>query len=263
MTAHADVLDRPEPLGKSFWVSLTLHVVVVGSLVAGRLIPHHYLNMGSPTGGGMGGLLVNPVNTIPIPNRGGPGNPVANDTKSQVPTPPAPKEKAKPIPKPKAPPLDAVALPSPKAQVKHQREVEPQPQVNKYREQQKDSPTQLYSDVGQRASSSMYQVAGGGGVGLGDNSPFGDQFGYYANIIRNNIAENWKPLKAAGSPSVVVTFTIQRNGSITNVKILTSSGNQSLDFSAQRAILDAHLPPLPDRFPRNQADVQLKFELGN
>jgi periplasmic protein TonB len=263
MVAHADVLDRPEPLGKSFWVSLTLHIVFVGSLVAGRLIPHHYLNMGSPTGGGMGGLLVNPVNTIPIPNRGGPENPVANDTKSQVPTPPAPKEKPKPIPKPKAPPLDAVALPSPKAQTKRQPEVQPQAPVNKYREQQKYDDSQLYSSVAPRASSSMYQVPGGGGVGLGDNSPFGDQFGTYANIIRDKIAQSWKPMKAVGSPTVVVTFTIQRNGSVTNVKVLTGSGNSTLDYSAQRAIYDAQLPPLPDRFPRNQADVQLKFELGN
>jgi periplasmic protein TonB len=263
MSAHADVLDRPEPLAKPFWVSFTLHVLVVGSLSAGALIHHQSINMGSPTGGGMGGMLVNPVRTIPLPNRGGPENPVASDTKSQVPTPPAPKEKPKPIPKVKTPPADAVRLPSQKAQVKHQPEVQPQPQVNKFREQQKYNDSQLYSPVGQRASSSIYQVPGGGGVGLGDNSPFGEQFGYYANIIRNNIAENWKPMKGAGSPSVVVTFTIQRDGSITNVKIATTSGNQSLDFSAQRAVLDSHLPPLPDRFPRNQADVQLKFELGN
>ena len=109
----------------------------------------------------------------------------------------------------------------------------------------------------------MYQVPGGGGVGLGDSSPFGEQFGAYANIIRNNIAQNWKPVKSSLSQSVVVTFTIRRDGSIANVKILTSSGNQSLDFSAQRAVLDAQLPPLPYNFPRNQADVQMRFELGN
>jgi periplasmic protein TonB len=138
-----------------------------------------------------------------------------------------------------------------------------QPQPNKYRDQQKYNDSQLYSTGGQRASSSMYQVQGGGGVGLGDNSPFGEEFGTYANIIRDNIARAWKPMKTGGTPSVVVTFTIQRNGSIANVKVATSSGNQALDFSAQRAVLDAQLPPLPNNFPRNQADVQMKFELGN
>ena len=208
-------------------------------------------------------MLVNPVATIPIPNRGGPVNPVANDTQSQVPTPPAPKEKIKPIPKVKTPPPDAIALKSEKAQTKRQAEVQPQAQINKFREQQKDSVSQLYSQGGQRASNPIYQVQGGGGVGLGDNSPFGEEFGTYANIIRDNIARAWKPVRTGGNPSVVVTFTIQRNGSITNVNVATSSGNQGLDFSAQRAVLDTQLPALPDKFPRNQADVQMKFELGN
>ena len=89
-----------------------------------------------------------------------------------------------------------------------------------------------------------------------------EQFGYYANIIRDNIARAWKPA-TAGKVSVVVTFTIQRNGSVTNVHLTTASGNQTMDYSAQRAVMDANLPPLPPTFPRNQADVEMKFELGN
>jgi len=261
MTANADVLEQPERMAKPFWVSLTLHVLVLGSLAAGKLIPSDRLMMGSKTGGGMGAYMVNPVKTIPLPNQGGRENPVANDTKSQVPTPPAPKAKAKPIPKAKAPDLNAIPLHSDKP-VKHRAEVQPQPQQNKFREQQQDSPNQLYSQSGPRASSEMYQIPGGGGVGLGDNSPFGEQFGAYANIIRNNIAQNWKPMKTSGAPTAVITFTIRRDGSIGNVKIATSSGNQSFDFSAERAVMDARLPALPLNFPRNQADVQLKFELG-
>jgi protein TonB len=263
MSAHADILDRPEPLARPFWVSLTMHLVVLGGLTFGAWADRHRINMGSPTGGGMGGMLVNPVATIPLPNRGGPVNPVANDTQSQVPTPPTPKEKIKPIPKVKAPPSDATPLKSDKAQTKRQAGAQPQPQINKFRDQQKYNDSQIYTPGGQRASNPMYQVQGGGGVGLGDNSPFGEEFGAYANIIRDNIASAWKPMRIGGNPSVVVTFTIQRNGSITNVKIASSSGNQSLDFSAQRAVLDAQLPPLPDKFPRNRAEVQMKFELGN
>ena len=261
MSVRVDVLDRPEPLAKSFWTSLALHVLVLGSLSAGAFINRNHLNIGSPAGGGMGGILVNPVATIPVPNRGGPENPVANDTQSHVPTPPPPKEKTKPLPKAKTPPPDAIPLKSDKALAKRQQE--PQSQPNKFREQLKYNDSQLYSEVGQRASSPMYQIQGGGGVGLGDNSPFGEQFGAYANIIRNNIAQNWKPIRTPGQPVVVVTFTIQRNGSVTNVKVSRSSGVQALDFSAQRAVLDATLPPLPPNFPRNQADVDLRFELGN
>jgi protein TonB len=263
MPAHADILDRTEPLTKPFWVSVTLHVAVLGSLTVGAVVNHAHLNMGSPTGGGMGGVLVNPVASIPLPNRGGRENPVANDTKSQVPTPPPPKEKAKPAAKEKAPPPDAIALKSPKAP---KRQAETSTQPNKYREQEKYSDSQLYSEVGRRLSSSNYQMQGGGGVRLGDSSPFGEQFGAYANIIRDNIARQWQPSnlgRTATAPSVTVTFTIRRDGSVTNVKISRSSGNQTMDLSAQRAVMDAQLPPLPPNFPRNQADVEMKFELGN
>jgi protein TonB len=261
----ADVLERTEPLAKPFWVSLTLHIVMLAGLGAGAWADRNHIRIGDLHGGGMSGMLVNPVASIPLPNHGGPENPVANDTQSQVPTPPAPKEKARPIPKVKTPPPDAIPLKSDKALTKRVAEVkpQPQPQVNKFREPQVYPDSQLYSPVGQRTSSPMYQIPGGGGVGIGNNSPFGEQFGYYANIIRDNIARAWKPIKTPGVVSVVVTFTIQRNGSVTNVKIATSSGNPTLDFSAQRAINDASLPALPDKFPKNQADVEMKFELGN
>jgi protein TonB len=264
MSSHADILDRPDPLTKSFWTSFTMHVLVVGALSAGALVHRDSLNMGSPTGGGMGGMLVNPVSSIPLPNRGGPENPVANDTQSQVPTPPPPKEKAKAIPKTKAAAPDAVPLKSNKALTRRQAEAQAQP--NKFREHEQLDENRLYSSVGQRTSSPMYQMPGGGGVGIGDSSPFGEQFGAYANIIRDTIARNWRPTSAgrtAGSPAVVITFTIQRNGAVTNVKISKTSGIQTMDFSAQRAVLDATLPPLPQGFPRSQADVEMKFELGN
>jgi protein TonB len=260
MAAH--VLDAPQRLTKPFWVSLALHLAFFGALGVQAWDEHHRISMGDPNGGKMGGLLVNPVNTIPLPNLGGPENPVANDTKSQVPTPPVPKEKPKPAAKVKAPPPDAIPLKSNKAVPKRQADVQPQ-QPNKYREQQKYAENQLYAPSGPRMSSPLYQLPGGGGVGLGNNSPFGEEFGTYANIIRDNIARLWQPLRTGGTPAVVVTFTIHRDGSVTNVNIATSSGNPTLDRSAQRAVLDAQLPKLPDKFPRNEADVQLRFELGN
>jgi protein TonB len=264
MASHADILDRPEPMTGPFWGSVILHVLVLGGLSVGTLVENAFhLRMGSPTGGGMGGVMVNPVATIPLPNRGGRENPVANDTESQVPTPPAPKTKAKPAPKVKAPPPNAIALKSEKASKRAQ---EPAAQPNKFRDQQKFNDSQLYSDAGPRVSSPIYGMQGGGGVRLGDSSPFGDQFGAYAKLIRDDIARNWKTtdlnLRTNGVPAVVVTFTIHRDGSVSNVKVGQTSGFEILDNSAQRAVMDTQLPALPAQFPRNQADVELRFELG-
>jgi len=179
-----------------------------------------------------------------------------------VPAPPAPKEKLKPLPKIKTPVPDAVPLKSEKAPNKRLAQLQQQAQPSKF--QPKINENQLTSPGGPRVSSQNYQTpGGGGGPTLGNNSPFGEQFGYYANIIRQNIASVWKPVTVGGSiPAAVVTFTIQRNGAVTNVKVSQSSGNQTLDFSAQRAVMDATLPALPPTFPRNQADVEMKFELG-
>jgi periplasmic protein TonB len=260
---HTDILDRPEPLTVPFWMSLALHLSILGFLAAGAIVSRNHLNMGSPTGGGIG-VLINPVSSIPLPNRGGAENPVANDTQSQMPTPPAPKAKPKPAPKPKAPSPDEMLL----RQMEKAPNKRPQQaaQPNKFREQQTYAPNQLYSDSGQRMSSSQFAMAGGGGVRLGDNTPFGQQFAPYANIIRDKIARNWNPTdlaKTSASPFVVVTFTIRRDGSVDHVAISKTSGIPTMDFSAQRAVENAQLPPLPSNFPRNQADVELKFELGN
>ena len=52
--------------------------------------------------------------------------------------------------------------------------------------------SQLYSSAGRRISSPAYGQTGGGGVGVGDNSPFGSQFGAYATLLRDQVARNWK-----------------------------------------------------------------------
>jgi protein TonB len=139
---------------------------------------------------------------------------------------------------------------------------------NKWRDQQKDAPNQVHSTVGQALSSPMYTMTGGGGVGIGNDSPLGTQFGWYAKILRDNVAQNWKTgdidARITTAPPVAVTFILLRNGSVApgSVKVSQSSGNRALDFSAQRAVLDANpFPPLPPQFAQNQAVLELRFEL--
>ena len=261
MAAHADILDRPDSLAAPFWTSFIMHLLVIGGLLGATLIQNQFrIKLGSPNGGGIG-VLVTPVSSIPLPNQGGAQNPVANDTKSEVPAPPPKKEKAPPAPKPK--PLtesEKLLLAMEKAPNRKQ----PEPQPNKFREKQQDAVNQLYSQSGQRLSSNEYNMQGGGGFRIGTVDPFGEQFGAYANIVRQNIAQNWRPTnQSARGAGVVLTFTIHKDGSVTDVKIAKSSGNQLMDNSALRAVQDVHLPPLPLNFPRSQADVQLAFELGN
>lgn len=258
MAAHVDILDEPDRLKRWLLGSVAMHLSIAGALVWYNFIgPGKAMQWGSPTGGGFGAVAVNPVARIPLPSRNAPQNPVANDTKSMAPTPPP-----KPKPQPKAPPkedLNAIPLKSRMAKQKEK----PRPTYsaqNKFREQQKDLPNQVYSH-GQALSNPMYGISGGGGVGVGDNSPFGTQFGWYAKLIVEQAGQHWQTagLSQVSSPATVM-FTIRRDGSVAGVKILQSSGNQAMDFSVQRAIMDAApFPPLPPQFPGNNAPVQLRF----
>lgn len=263
MNHYANALDRPEPLGKWFVGSLAFHGLLVSGLVLfGWLENRSKLIFGDTKGGGIGSVAVNAVTSIPLPQRSGPVNPLANQTESVVPEPPP---KPKPKPQVKAPEPDAIPLKSRNAKL---RPSEAASVRNKAREKQIDPPNQLYNPSGQAAISPMIQMPGGGGVSVGNNSVFGMQFGWYATLLRDRVARAWKTTdvdpRLHSLPQVVVTFTIERDGSVPSgsVRIEQRSGNSALDFSAQRAILDASpFPALPAAFTRNSADVEFTFEL--
>jgi periplasmic protein TonB len=260
---HLDILDQREPMRRFLMGSLALHLSIAGAIVAVTLVgPGRRQQWGDLSGGGLGSVAVGLVKTVPMPGRSGQANPLANDTESAVPTPP-PKTKAQP--KAKAPEPDAIALKSRNA---NQRARQAASAPNKWREQQKDLPNQVYSPAGQAVVSPMYGMAGGGGVGIGNNSPFGTQLGWYATLLRDQVARNWRTgdldprLQAA--PPVTVTFVLRRDGSVvpSSVRLVQRSGNMTVDLSAQRAVLDAApFPAIPPQFPRDQADIEMTFQL--
>jgi len=260
MALHADILDQRERLKGPLVGSIVLHATVAAAILGTAWVQTRaHEQWGSLNGGGFGSVTVNPVARIPLPTQSGPVNPVANDTESRAPTPPP---KAKAQAKVKAPPPDAIPLPSRNAE---RRPSQPASAPNKFREQQQDLPNQVYSPSGQRLNSPMIGMAGGGGVGIGTNSPFGTQFGEYANILRSRVGQAWHTaeLRITSANPVVVTFTIMRDGSVPekSVQVKGRSGNTALDISAQRAILDAQpFPPLPPGFTRSSADVEFTFD---
>lgn len=262
MSPHVDILEDSEPLGRSWLASVAFHMVLVGAIAGAGIVrsgPVMKLGTENP-GGGIGSVAITPVNSIPLPNTPAPKNPVANDTPSQVPMPrevPKPVAKAKPEPKR----IDPKALPIPGGFTKKQ-----YAQVDKFREKQQDRPNQMYSTSGQQLSSDMFAMQGSGRMGLGDNSPLGNQFGAYARILRDMVASHWRTTEIAANirtaPQVIVTFTLHRDGSASNVHVTQSSGNSALDRSGVRAILDAApFPKMPPQFPKDQTDIDFVFEL--
>lgn len=81
----------------------------------------------------------------------------------------------------------------------------------------------------------------------------------YLGTVVQRIRQNWNSGRGA-SAVATMTFTIQRDGAITHVRLSRSSGNQMLDFLAERALLAAgQLPPLPDAYPHPSLILDLEF----
>ena len=109
-------------------------------------------------------------------------------------------------------------------------------------------------------------MAGSGGVWLGPGSTLGDRFGAYTSLLEQVIAQKWNTqdvdARIRTAPAVVMTFTIQRDGTIKGIRVKTSSGNTALDRSAERALYDVgKVDPLPAGFDRNEAEVEFNFVL--
>jgi TonB family protein len=259
MTARIDILDQSESLRGAFWTSVVLHAGFVG-LIFGLTALHPFgkvIQLGDPRGGRSGSVEVHAVPSIPLPNKGAQPNPVANDTESKVPQAPS---KVKPEPKAKAPAPNAIALKGKNAKERKQTAT-----PNKWADQQQYDRNQVYSTKGAAASSPVYNVPGGGGIGLGENSPFGTAYGWYANLLRERIAGKWQSA-GLGSAAVPVTvqFELRKDGSLGSglPRIVQTSGNAALDRSAQRAIYDAApFPQLPPGLTQNQVTVELSFTL--
>src|SRR4051812_38671611 len=88
MAQPIDILDERERLGGPAFFSIFLHIGIVVFVVGWGLYSKRMEErFGEPNASAGIAVAVTPVNSIPIPRRQGPENPVANDTESVVPTP--------------------------------------------------------------------------------------------------------------------------------------------------------------------------------
>lgn len=256
---HADILEERDSLKGPLFGSLALHaglacaVVLVSAMNLGERVP-----WGEPNALGGGAVGVTPVKSIPMPLRDGPINRLANDTRSQVPAAvkPEPVKAA-----PKAEP-DAISLKSKRAPA---RKTAPRAATSAKTRETPDH--QMTSTTGAAASSPLYAMTPGtGGVGVGTGAPFGFQFGAYATLVRDRVSQRWRTdqvdPRIRSLPPAIVTFEIIRSGAVRNIRIIQSSGNRALDYSAERAITEAApFQPLPAQYGGSSAVIEFWFQL--
>jgi len=113
-------------------------------------------------------------------------------------------------------------------------------------------------DTGARGQGFGLTQAGGGGTGVQvDVTNFCCP--EYLSQMVTLIQRNWQSNQGVAG-SVVMKFTISRNGTIENVQVERSSGFLAHELTSQRALLLTRLPELPIQFPNPSLTVHMTFE---
>ena len=256
---HQDWADK-EPLAGSWIGSAMLHLLLGGGIAAYALfVAHLHKNQWGQmsSGDAIQASLVSSAPSLPLPNVQNPNdNVLATQNPSPAPTLPEEKTVA-------APPLDAIPI----AVKQPRQKIAPKEQQNKPPLHPQQPPKQQnVAAYGEAAPSSIpmnAQSASTNNVKV-QNGDFGSRFGWYVDGIKRKVAQNWysqlaNPQASMGH-SVVVSFTVHRDGSVSNAQIMQSSGVPSLDMSAIQAVerVDS-FGSLPDGYAGSSVSVAYTF----
>jgi len=228
-------------LSNSFFVSLTGHLVLVAAAV---VVP--WLTPRAPM------LNVADGFAVALP-RGGGGSRRAT-------SPPAAK------PEPKAEPQAPAPTVAPPKVLKPPREQAPPPnalpELDSRRRARKATPP----PAAPRASGRAGEGAATPGLEFGPPGPGvpgGTDAGgdWYMAGVQQKIWILWnQQIKSGFTHPIGVTFTIQADGTVADVKVTQPSGASLLDMAAQRAILNAQpFGPLPREYGTDRKTIQAVF----
>jgi periplasmic protein TonB len=260
MAARADIYaDQERWSGPLAW-STVFHVALFASLFAyaGYFGSQRGADWGgSGSGGGaMSATLVSNA-AIPLPAPAEPTeNVLANESKGLAQS--LPKEVEKPVPE---------AIPIPEKATKPSE----RPTPSKSKPVQKPAPQAMNQiPFGQGGPVSgpygVFNANGAkGGFSFSGGGDFGSRYGWYVDVVRRKVSENW--LKYEIDPGITnarrvyITFEVTRSGEPEHVQIEQSSGIPSLDISAVRAIqrIDT-FGPLPPDYPGSRVAVEFWFD---
>jgi periplasmic protein TonB len=252
---------QPEPFGAPAAGSLLLHVGAVGLLsllffLNTRLRGNEWGVQGPK--GAIQATLVDSAPAVPLPSI---TPPTPNVLATQQPSPaPAPPSKAT------IPVEDQKAIPIPTRQPKLTKAEKPKPESPKYAQplnQQnrvfhgEAAATQLQHSMANTAAKTNQPVTVSGG-------DFAARFPWYVNMITRTVQQYWyeqeidksTPMNAVAA----VTFTIARDGSVSNVHLTAPSSSPTLNMSGVRAVQRVgRFPALPDQYTGGSVSVEYTF----
>jgi protein TonB len=244
--------------------SLILHGLLTGGVIVSMIFHLQGNNWGSVGSGGEGDVKVSLVSGragIPMP-------PPPEITESKTFDPTDSLYKTLPQPKPPEPPKPETKIPEFKN--------EKRPKQIEHRSRTFDNPTPVPDNVAPQYGGRMtpptgyQQTNGAASNGVQMSGPTGGDFAgrypAYVEAIRRRISQNWvqssidPAARASRTIHATATFTINKDGSVRDIRITSTSGNSSFDTSGLRALYDSNpMPPLPADYSGSYVSVTFDF----
>jgi TonB family protein len=238
LIAERQAMDRGFSVAAtlSFFGHLTL---AIGAITLPVLLPREPL------------LKVGTVFAVPLP-RGGGGVPAA-ETSAPAPEPVAPKAEApveKPAPKIQKPPKEET------------RKGLPDPNAKKTPGRKEPEPARASGASSGTGTTSVTPGLALGPVGPGVPGGTDVSGDWYLAGVQRRIWTVWmSQIKPETPNEAVVAFTILADGSLSDVRLVQSSGISLVDFAAQRAVQSAApFAPLPRDYGTNRITIQAVFK---
>jgi periplasmic protein TonB len=257
-----DILEiQREPFGPPAAGSVLLHVVGVGVLALLMVVNAHLhaneWGINAPKGA-IQATLVDSAPSIPLPSI---TPPTPNVLATQMPSPaPAPPTKAT------IPVEDQSAIPIPTRQPKLTKAEKPKQESPKHAQPLNQQNRANYGEAA--ASQLQHSMAN---VPAKTNEPvtvnggdFAARFPWYVNMITRTVQQYWyeqeidthTPMNSVAG----VTFTISRDGSVSDIHLVAPSSSPTLNNSGVRAVQRVgRFPALPDQYTGGSVSVEYTF----
>ena len=257
MESTTDILREratdQDSLGRAYAIALAGHVALIALILfwpSGFLsspgaeeLPHVMnISLGGPIGPSQGGqtaLAARPVQEV---------LPLEEADQVQWEQPPAP-----------APPEMMVATPDARRRLEAAVAVESAPDESRGRTPTRGPALREGNALAETGSQDGGAGLSAGGLGSGVQLDVADFCcPEYLGLMVDLIGRRWNNRQQV-SAEVMMKFTIQRDGRLTDIELETPSGYFALDTSAERALRSASLPRLPSRFTSDDLTVHLTF----
>lgn len=259
-----DRVGEPGGFERMAALSVLAHAVVLGIL---WLVPSDWFSPAPPP----------PKTVMTISLNGGNGGPNNGGFNSisqravQQETPPPPRPEAIRPPAAVTPEM-TVPIPSKAPPKAPARTAKPAPPAPKVEQAPDDARGRTPTRGAEKREGNALAETGARGQGFGLSTSSGTGLGATLDVVGDfccpeyiatmsqRIRTNWDP-QAEVAGLVIVKYTIQRDGTITDGSVEKSSGYRALDINALRAVVGTRqLPPLPAAFTNQTLTIHLTFQ---